>query len=321
MTTSVSAGPQAPDRPAGRGGEVPPEPGAGRRHRAGRPSTLIRQLIGSSLLVLSACLLGFGLWVAFASRLHYDHAQLAAYDRLRVELALGTAPVGPTQPAHPNRLLALGTPLAVLSIPAIGLRSVVGEGTTGQVLENGPGHLRYTALPGQEGVSVILGRRAAYGGPFGRLGTLNPGDAITVVTGQTTARFRVLDVRRAGDPSPPPPAAGGSRLILVTADGSPFAPTGMLYVDADLTTRPQPAPPAVLSASNLAPAENAMGTDPAAWLPLVLWGQLLLLATMGLSWLTVAWGRWPAWIVAVPVLGYVVLSAADEVTRLLPNLM
>jgi sortase A len=95
----------------------------------------------------------------------------------------------------------------------------------------------------------------------------------------------------------------------------------MLYVDASLTSKPQPAPPMVLSASNLAPSENVLGTDPQAWLPLVLWGQLLLLVTMALSWFRNVWGRWQTWIVAVPVLGYIMLSLADEVTRLLPNLM
>jgi LPXTG-site transpeptidase (sortase) family protein len=300
---------------------VSPEPRGQQRRRATSPAALIRQGIGSAFLILSVCLLGFILWLALLSRLHYDRAQHAAYDALRVELAAGTAPNGPTQLTDNTKLLALGTPVAVLSIPAIGLRAVVLEGTTGQVLENGPGHLRDTPLPGQAGVSVIMGRRAAYGGPFSRLTGLNPGDVITTVTGQTVASYRVLDLRRAGDPTPPSAAAGQGRLILVTADGSPFVPSGLLYIDADLTSKPQPAPPMVLSAGNLSPSEGVLGTDTQAWLPIVLWGQLLLLVTMALSWLRNAWGRWQTWIIAVPVLGYVVLSVADEVTRLLPNLM
>jgi LPXTG-site transpeptidase (sortase) family protein len=210
--------------------------------------------------------------------------------------------------------------VAVLSIPGIGLRAVVLQGTTGSVLENGPGHLRDTQLPGQAGISVIMGRRAAYGGPFSKLSSLNPGDRITVVTGQTVAQFEVLDLRRGGDPSPPLPATGQSRLILVTADGAPFAPSGQLYVDADLTSKPQPAPPMVLSAANLAPSENAMGTETQAWLPIVFWGQLLLLIALALSLLRNYWGKWQTWLIAVPILGYLVLSIADEVTRLLPNL-
>ena len=50
-------------------------------------------------------------------------------------------------------------------------------------------------------------------------------------------------------------------------------------------------------------------------------GQLLLLVTIALSWLRNNWGRWQTWIIAVPLLGYVVLSISDEVARLLPNLL
>jgi LPXTG-site transpeptidase (sortase) family protein len=283
--------------------------------------------VGSSFLVLSATLLLFALWFTLLSGLHYDHVQHAAYNQLRVELAAGTAPNGPTQTvaqangqAGQPTLLPLGTPVAVLGIPAIGLRTVVLEGTTGQVLEGGPGHLRDTVLPGQAGVSVVQGRRAAYGGPFSRLGALNPGDVITTVTGQTVATYKVIDLRRAGDPTPAPVATGGGRLILVTADGSPFVPTGVLYVDADLTSKPQPAPAAVLTSANLPADEDALATDQGAWLPIVFIGQLLVFITAGLSWLRYQWGRWQTWLIGTPILGYVMLMLADEVTRLLPNL-
>ncbi len=317
----------AEDQGAKTTGQVTPAPRPAPRRPALTPVTLARQAAGSSLLILAVCALGFVVWLALFSRLHYDHAQANAYDTLRYQLAEGTAPTGPTEIVNPNaanspsEYVPLGTPVALLSIPEINLRAVVLEGTTGSVLEDGPGHLRDTQLPGQVGISVIMGRRAAYGGPFSKLASLAPGDAFTVVTGQTVAQFEVLDLRRGGDPSPPPPAAGQSRLILVTADGAPFAPSGLLYVDASLTSKPQPAPPMVLSASDLPLSENAMGTEPQAWLPIVLWGQLLLLVTLGLSWLRIAWGRWQTWLVAVPVLGYIVLSVADEVTRLLPNVM
>ena len=301
-------------------------PSAAPRRRPASTGALVRRGIGSAILILAACLLGFTAWLAFLSKLHYDRAQHHAYDALRIALAQGTAPVGPTQVVNPNEnnspseLVPSGTPVAVLSIPRMGLRAVVLQGTTGSVLENGPGHLRDTQMPGQVGVSVIMGRRAAYGGPFSKLSTLNPGDPITVVTGQTVAQYQVLDLRRGGDPSPPPPATGQSRLILVTADGAPFAPSGMLYVDADLTSKPQPAPPMVLSAADMAPSENAMGTETQAWLPIVFWGQLLLLFTLALTLLWNYWGKWQTWVIAVPILGYLVLSVADEVTRLLPNL-
>jgi hypothetical protein len=77
----------------------------------------------------------------------------------------------------------------------------------------------------------------------------------------------------------------------------------------------------VVSASELTPSEQALGTDPLAWVPVVLWGALLLAAAGSLAWAARQWGRWQAWIVAVPVVLFLSLSIADQVARLLPNLL
>jgi hypothetical protein len=77
----------------------------------------------------------------------------------------------------------------------------------------------------------------------------------------------------------------------------------------------------VLTAATLPLDENAMGTDKSAWVPIVLWGQLLVLAAAAASWLSRAWGRWQTWLVAIPVLGYLSVIVADQVTRLLPNIL
>jgi LPXTG-site transpeptidase (sortase) family protein len=273
------------------------------------------------LTILAVAMIGFAVWLSFGSRLYYARVQHEAYQSFRGPLAFGTAPVGPTDPYNPNQLVALGTPVALLEIPALHMDDVVLEGTTGQVLEGGPGHLRDTPLPGQGGVSVILGRRAAYGAPFAGLGSLAPGDRIIVVTQEGVAHYQVLDIRRAGDPLPAPPAAGSGRLILVTADGVPFDPTGKLYIDANLVGQPLTTVSPILTSATLPPDENAMSTDASAWVPLVLWGQLLLVAAAAVAWLSHAWGRWQTWLVAVPVLSYLSILVADEVTRLLPNIM
>jgi len=280
----------------------------------------VRQVCGSAVLILAVCLLGFAAWMVFLSRLPYDRAQHDLYANFRITLAQGIAPTGPTQPAAPRKLLAPGTPVAILNIPAIGLKAVVLEGTSGQVLESGPGHFRITPMPGQAGISEIMGRRATYGAPFARISGLSPGDEFTVTTGQGTARYRVLDVRRVGDPNPPV-YPGQGRLILATADGPPLAPSGVLRVDAKLISKPFAAPPMVVSASDTSASEYVLGTEPQAWVPLFLWGQALVLAAGTLSWLRAQWGRWQTWIVAVPALGYLCVSVFEQVTRLLPNLM
>jgi sortase A len=320
-TASSPAGAPAPDPEEAETGGATVGPREWEYRRVVTPVALPRQIAGSMLLTLATVAIGFIVWIVFGSRLYYDRVQHDAYASFRGPLAAATAPTGPTDPFDSSRLLALGSPVAVLDIPAIRLNAVVLQGTTGQVLEGGPGHLRDTPLPGQQGVSVIFGRRAAYGGPFSALSSLVQGDLIVTTTGQGVARYQVIDVRRAGYTAPAPLAAGQGRLTLVTADGVPFAPSGEIYVDADLITQPFATPAMVLTAANLSPAEDALGTDTLAWMPLVLWGQLLLLAAAAIGWLRRSWGRWQTWLVAVPVLSYLGVSVADEVTRLLPNLM
>jgi sortase A len=277
-------------------------------------------VFSTAVLILGAALLGFAAWLAVGSQLYYDRVQHDDYATFRAELAQATAPTGPTNPASPQELLAAGTPVAVLSIPEIGLNAVVLEGTSSEVLEGGPGHLRDTQLPGQAGYSEIFGRRAAYGGPFARLSSLYPGAIFKVTTGQGVTEYKVIDLRRAGDVVPQL-TPGKGRLVLATADGPPFAPTGVLRIDADTVSAPKPAPAMIVTTAEIGSGELALGTESIAWVPLVLWGQGLVLAAAGVSWLGARWGRWQTWTVAVPVLGYFGLAVADQVARLLPNLM
>jgi len=289
-----------------------------RRALAGWP--FARLISSAGLLILGGTLLGFAAWVTIGSQLYYDRVQHDDYASFRAELAAATAPTGPTNPANPRQLLAAGTPVAVLRIPQISLNAVVLEGTSGEVLEGGPGLLRDTPLPGQYGYSEILGRRSAYGGPFARISLLAPGDRFSVVTGEGVSYYTVLDVRRAGDTVPPLGDAQG-RLILVTADGPPFMPTGVVRVDAQLTSAAKSTPAMPLKSSDLSPSEKVFGTDTNALLPIVEWGGALVIAAIGLSWADTLWSRWQTWVVAVPVLGFLGLEVADQVTLLLPNLM
>ena len=134
-----------------------------------------------------------------------------------------------------NVLLSDGDPVARLEIPSLGVDQIVVEGTASAALTKGPGHRRDTFLPGQAGVSVLMGRATAYGGPFGRIQELPPGETISVITGQGEHIYRVLGVRYAGDPSPAfKPGTG--RLVLETARGGPYMPSGVVRVDAELVS-------------------------------------------------------------------------------------
>lgn len=272
-----------------------------------------------ALLGLGVLCLGFLFNLLVVSQLIHARDQEVMYSDFRSDLANAVAPVGQTDVN--GVILAMGAPVAVLEIPDLGMREVVVEGTTSTATQSGPGHRRDTVLPGQPGVSVIYGRQAAFGGPFGQLEILQPGMRILATTGQGVAEYEVTEVRRPGDPLPSPLQAGQGRLTLITGLGPKFMPTDILRVDAALVTDPQPAPGRFITAASLDPAEQPMAGDPAGLVPLLLWLQLLLVAVVGAIWLTIRWGRWQAWLVALPVIFFVSVMASMSAARLLPNLL
>jgi sortase A len=251
--------------------------------------------------------------------LQHSAAQARAFDDFRAQLAQGVAPIGPLD--ADGNAIALGTPVAFLEIPSIDVEEVIGEGTSPAVLLDGPGHRRDTPLPGQIGTSVVFGRKASFGGPFSAIGQLDPGDPITVTTGQGVFTYKVIGVRLEGMPVPAPPAVGSSRLTLVTAAGSSFLPSGVLRVDADLEGVAVVGPARLMSSTALPANERVMAGDSHTLWALAMWLQLLILLGVGV---VVAWHRWgraQTWVVFLPPLMLVGLCASGEVTRLLPNLL
>jgi LPXTG-site transpeptidase (sortase) family protein len=282
------------------------------------PRGPVRHVAAAAMVVLALISAGLVVHLVLLSGLHHRSAQQHAFDLFRYQLAQGTAPVGQTDRA--GHLLQLGTPVALLEIPGLHVHEVVNEGTTGGVLMDGPGHRRDTPLPGQAGISVILGRAAAYGGPFKHLHELAPGDTIKVTTGQGVSTFTVIDKRGNGDPAPPAVASGKGRLVLITATGLPFVPGGVLRVDADLQTQAFPAPPNVIPSSVLPSSEEPLGIDTSTVWALVLWLEALVLVAVAIVWSWHRWGRHQTWIVLAPLAVLVSLYVVDEFMRLLPNL-
>lgn len=244
--------------------------------------------------------------------------QNVRYQEFRSQLADAVAPTG--QLGADGAPLALGSPVALMVIPDLGIREVVGEGTTAGVLMSGPGHRRDTPLPGQSGTSVIYGRQATYGGPFRRLHQIKVGTEIAVTTGQGNQLFEVTGIREPGDDLViRDPDAG--RLTLITGAGTPYLASDALRVDAELVSEVQPTPAQPITTAALPKGEQPMAGDTAALLPLLLWSQLLLMLAVVLAWVRAVWGRWQSWIVTVPVLGYVGFNVAGLVAQLMPNLL
>jgi sortase A len=280
--------------------------------------------VAVSIAVLALWGVGFALG---PSAVQEQRSQQQLYAQFREALT-------PTKGAAIGGDITPGTPIALLSVPAIGLHDVmVVEGTASGDLRDGPGHRRDTPLPGQPGVSVLMGRSVTYGAPFRAIANLSAGDSLSFRTGQGKFVYQVMGVRRAGDPLPVQLAAGGSRVVLVSSEGSGWqqgwAPDHVVYVDAQLvkadtgsgakSATPVPAPAG--RPSVVPPDEQAMQGDTSALFPLVLWLQALLLVAVGCAWGRGRWGRWQIWLVGLPAVVAVVWGATDCAMQLLPNLL
>jgi sortase A len=273
-------------------------------------------VVSMAMFLLAALTLGFVVNLVLVSPLEHQVAQTKAFNLLRYELAQGTAPIGPRDTEH--KPLALGTPMAVLDIPSIGVKEVVGEGTTSAVLMAGPGHERSTVFPGGVGTSVILGRAAAYGGPFGRINELQKGALIKVTTGVGISTFRVVDLRQAGEVIPHL-ARGAARLTLATASGPSFVPSAVQWVDADLVGSPLAA--ARPSLHTLPGSERPLGIDVGSLWLLALWVAALVVILGGAFWTWRRLGHARAWIIFSAPVAVVTLFIAGQITLVLPNLM
>ena len=323
MTTELDARPAPAPAPASATAALPfwlrKRPA---RKSAPRPAPTPREIrwwVGVTWLLLSALALGFVAHVTLVGSLQHARSQYVLYQDLRSSLALATTPLG--QLDVDGVLVPNGTPVAYLTIESIDVSQVIVQGTRSSDLANGPGHRRDSVMPGQEGTSIIMGRQSTYGGPFSMLAALEPGDEIEVVTAQGTSRYSVIGIRQEGDLLPQPLGEGEGRLELVTADGLPLAPSGALYVDAELLTEVKQTPSPVFTEKVLDPSEFAMASDPSAWFGILFWLQWLVAAAVALRWVRTRWGMWQTWVIAVPVLLALGAATAGATMAVLPNLL
>lgn len=270
----------------------------------------------ATLAALAAWML---LFLGPMSALKEGHEQSTLYAKFRGSLASG---VTPPAPFAPNSVLHEGDPVAILSIPAIGMsREVVVEGTTSKDLESGPGHWPGTVLPGEAGVSGMLGRAFGYGGPFSNIGKLKPGDDVYVTTGQGRYTYTVVDARGPGQPIPGSLAAAKAQLTLVTAANNGWhnlwVPTHAIYVDTVIKGTPG----ADATGSTPVSADAPMKSDTSNLIELVLWLQLMLIAVLALVWSATKWPRRQVWVVGAPVIIAVLWGVSLTFTQLLPNLL
>jgi len=270
-----------------------------------------------TVIVLGALALWFLLYAALFSRMQEHSAQGRLYNKFRSELAQETSPIGAPIPP--------GQPVALIDAPHADIsKLVVVEGTTSEIMRNGPGHLSDSPLPGQVGTSYIFGRSEMFGGPFGRITHLKRGDTVTVTTGQGVFPYRVQDVRHPGDPLPAPLASNGSRLTLVSSTSGGWrggwAPDQVVYVDAVLAHGRASGLPAPVP-SSVGHSSTAMQDDPKALVPLIFWLEGLIAAVVAALWSWRHWGRLQTWMVGLPLVLAMLWGATGALAAFLPNLV
>jgi sortase A len=273
--------------------------------------------VGSIVGLVALFVAGFFVYLYGLSHASEARAQAGMFKNFVAQLQLGTAPVAPSTTGQNGKTISLAerTPVAVLSIPQIGLRDVVVvEGTSSRDLALGPGHVAASALPGQAGVSFIYGKAATYGAPFAHLMRLNRGDRFTVTTGQGTATYVVESF---GTSAKPAPADADNRLILETAASS-FLPSSAVQVSADLVSAPQANPgdwPPITGQQ----IDMAVDTEDSL-IPLMLWSQALLLAVIATTVAAHRWSRWGTYLLMTPVVMALLWCVYENLACLLPNL-
>jgi sortase A len=298
-----------------------------------RPLPRGRGLVALILVVLAVFLVAVGAVVYGLGSLVHARDQRALMTTVRTEIASAAVEAKaldhvnlPTQPP------ALGAPVGVLAIPALGINQAVVEGVGSSQTVSGPGHVPGTAGLGQPGNAAVVGRNAAYGAPFGRLDQLKPGDRVLTATIEGQSIYVVRHVARAtlGTSA----AATGvsttvalstlyrpthdNRLTLVTsASIAPWNTKQVVEVTAVMKGKPYPATPQGARNSD----QQGNTGEGGAWALLVLSVQALVIAVLGGLFLYRRCTVRSAYLLSTaPIVACTVL-AAEAISRLLPAWM
>ena len=192
--------------------QVQPDPGSSRVQstttRPERWRTVVRTL-GEVFVTAGFALLLFVVYELYVTDLIADRRQ----DELSQQLYDEWEREG--NAAEISTDVDFGKAMAVIRIPRLGedYRRVVLEGTTEDVLRQGPGHYAETALPGEQGNFSLAGHRVGKGSPFLDLYKMRPGDPIVVETATTWLVYRVLGTPSTGEFTGDPSGIPGMQIV------------------------------------------------------------------------------------------------------------
>lgn len=249
-----------------------------------KPVVRLARRLAMVLFVLSIGSFVFG--SVFAPLIHDRQSEMLE-DRLASDLINGLAPV-----SYP---IAVGAPVGLIEIPGRDIRTVVIEGTRARELSKAAGHLVGSALPGQPGVSAVLGRSRDHGAEFANLDQVKVGDEITATTAQGVHTYEVIDITVRASRDMAAFQGEGHMLILATVvDGN-----DRLVVRATLTSPVFPGgEPAEHSTSV---DELGLTGDSSSWSTAALWLSLATIVALAYPVIVRQVGRRVAWMIVVPV--------------------
>ena len=97
--------------------------------------------------------------------------------------------------------LEQGSPVGVIVVPRLGLRTMVVDGTDTSDLRKGPGLDTRSSLPGRGRLTYIAGHRTTFGAPFAAIDSIRAGDPAELRLPYATFRYVVTGHRivTAGD--------------------------------------------------------------------------------------------------------------------------
>lgn len=245
-----------------------------------------------------------------------------------------------------------GKPIAIIEIPAIGLKHVVVSGTSKSDLQKGPGHYPATPLPGQQGNSAIAGHRTTYGAPFNRLDELKVGDKIILDTlrgpftyivdkpNKVVSPSDVSVINPTQDPNDPKkllptltlttchPKYSAAKRLVISASLDPSQVEGAQQA-AQLVDKSTGKLPTKIDIGNQDDTQNTSGIGHSNILaamaiasfhvPLLFW--LLLLATVGCIWwyFFKKYHNWQVWVIGFLPFAVVLLFYFIHLEQALPS--
>jgi sortase A len=286
--------------------------------------------VGLGLVVLGFIVLLFVAYQLFGTNLTESHNQHRLAKTFTHALHVSQAgadssTIGSSTSTEIDPSVPLGSAIAHLIIPKIGVDKYVVEGVADDDLDQGPGHYPGTPLPGQVGNVAIAGHRTTYGAPFFRLDELAPGDDI-YITDTTGSRF-VYQVASSEVVQPDDvsvlDATSDAELTLTTCNPK-YGSSSRLVVVAKLVGTPAPvaAAPKVVSPSTPRSADrNLTAGTSSAWPPALLYGGLVVV-----GWVMVRvlinrsrrWARLAAYVLGIGVCLVPLWFCFENVVRILP---